>query len=176
MSRWGCSRSCVAFLGIKDHAFVPSADNLFRFLIFLRKGAFVGPPIARCFFQRETARLADAVVRRRQLCAFFRGQLFLFVWAEKKRCHLPYQQRLWRPPSSLPTAAPDFDAVILRALQILGEYGKEVLYLKKRMGFIKLALRNGVPLVPAYVFGASDTFRTSDFLRKTRLALVKNLR
>lgn len=60
--------------------------------------------------------------------------------------------------------------------QILGEYGKEVLYLKKRMGFVKLALRNGVPLIPVYVFGASDTFRTSTVLRRTRLALVKNLR
>ena len=61
-------------------------------------------------------------------------------------------------------------------LKILGEYGKEVLYLKKRMGFVKLALRNGVPLVPAYVFGANDTFRTSTVLQRTRLALVKNLR
>lgn len=60
--------------------------------------------------------------------------------------------------------------------QILGEFGKEVLYLKNRMGFVKLALRNGVPLVPAYVFGANDTFRTSNFLRKTRLAIVKSLR
>lgn len=60
--------------------------------------------------------------------------------------------------------------------QILGEFGKEVLYLKKHMGFIKLALRNGIPVVPVYVFGANDTFRTSPFLRKTRLALVKRLR
>ena len=60
--------------------------------------------------------------------------------------------------------------------QILGEHGKEVLYLKKRMGFVKLALRNGTPLVPVYVFGANDVFRTSAFLRKARLALVKRLR
>ncbi|CAM9735147.1 unnamed protein product [Ectocarpus fasciculatus] len=63
-----------------------------------------------------------------------------------------------------------------QARRILGEFGKEVLYLKSRMGFVKLALRNGVPLVPAYVFGANDTFRTSNFLRKTRLAIVKSLR
>ncbi|CAM9612232.1 unnamed protein product [Ectocarpus sp. 4 AP-2014] len=60
--------------------------------------------------------------------------------------------------------------------QILGEFGKEVLYLKNRMGFVKLALRNGVPLVPAYVFGANDTFRTSNFLRKARLTIVQSLR
>lgn len=67
-------------------------------------------------------------------------------------------------------------AVCIVCPQILGEFGKEVLYLKNRMGFVKLALRNGVPLVPAYVFGANDTFRTSSFLRRTRLAVVKNLR
>lgn len=60
--------------------------------------------------------------------------------------------------------------------KILGEFGKEVLYLKKRMGFVKLALRNGTPLVPAYVFGANDIYRTSNFLQKTRLAIVNNLR
>ncbi|CAN0489004.1 unnamed protein product, partial [Laminaria digitata] len=60
--------------------------------------------------------------------------------------------------------------------QILGEHGKEVLYLKKRMGFVKLALRNDIPLVPVYVFGANDVFRTSTFLRNARLALVKRLR
>ena len=64
----------------------------------------------------------------------------------------------------------------LPSWQILGEFGKEVLFLQNRMGFVKLALRNGLPLVPAYVFGANDTFRTSNFLRKTRLAIVKNLR
>lgn len=60
--------------------------------------------------------------------------------------------------------------------KILGEFGKEVLYLTKRMGFVKLALRNGTPLVPAYVFGANDIFRTSNFLQKTRLAIVNSLR
>lgn len=61
-------------------------------------------------------------------------------------------------------------------LQILGEYGKEVLYLKNRMGFVKLALRNRTPLVPTYVFGATDTFHTSTFMQKTRLGIVKRLR
>lgn len=50
------------------------------------------------------------------------------------------------------------------------------MYLKKRMGFVKLALRNGIPLVPVYVFGANDTFRTSNFLQKTRLGIVNNMR
>ncbi|CAM9784452.1 unnamed protein product [Ascophyllum nodosum] len=60
--------------------------------------------------------------------------------------------------------------------QILGGFGKEVLYLKKRMGFIKLALRNRIPVVPVYIFGANDTFYTSSLLQRERLTLVKRLR
>lgn len=44
------------------------------------------------------------------------------------------------------------------------------------MGFVKLALRNNIPLVPVYVFGTNDTFRTSKFLQGARLGLVRRLR
>lgn len=60
--------------------------------------------------------------------------------------------------------------------QILGQFGKETLYLKSRMGFVKLALKNGVPLVPAYVFGANDLFYTSTFLQSFRVALTRRFR
>merc|ERR1711948_70659 len=46
-------------------------------------------------------------------------------------------------------------------------------YLNSRFGFVKLALRFGVPLVPCYVFGCSDLYYTSNFLLKARLTLVK---
>lgn len=46
------------------------------------------------------------------------------------------------------------------AEQIRTVHGKEKVYLHRRKGFIKLALRHGVPIVPVYVFGASDYYHT----------------
>ena len=34
--------------------------------------------------------------------------------------------------------------------------GKEIVYLKNRRGFLRLAMARGIPVVPCYVFGASD--------------------
>lgn len=59
--------------------------------------------------------------------------------------------------------------------QLLTTYGEDIVYLKKRFGFIKLALRFNVPVVPCYVFGVSDLHYTTKFLLSLRLSLVKNL-
>lgn len=59
--------------------------------------------------------------------------------------------------------------------QVQTQYGREAVYLKKRLGFVKLALRYGVPLVPAYVFGCVDLYKTSKWLYSARLALVRTL-
>eukprot|EP00928_Gymnodinium_smaydae_P012887 TRINITY_DN14706_c0_g1_i3.p1 TRINITY_DN14706_c0_g1~~TRINITY_DN14706_c0_g1_i3.p1 ORF type:complete len:325 (+),score=58.44 TRINITY_DN14706_c0_g1_i3:97-1071(+) len=59
--------------------------------------------------------------------------------------------------------------------QLLTTYGKEIVYAKKRQGFVKLALRFGVPLVPCYVFGVSDLHKTSKFLHGFRMAIMKSL-
>ena len=61
------------------------------------------------------------------------------------------------------------------AEQLMTEYGKEKVYLKRRKGFIKLALRKRVPVVPMFVFGSSDLFHTSKFLYGPRYWLMKNL-
>lgn len=62
------------------------------------------------------------------------------------------------------------------AEQLMTEYGKEKVYLKNRKGFVKLAMRKRVPLVPVYVFGSSDMFYTSRFLHGLRYWLMKNCR
>jgi len=61
------------------------------------------------------------------------------------------------------------------AEQIRTKYGRELIYLKKRKGFIKLAIRQGVPVVPMYVFGVSDYYYTSDFMISPRMWIMKNL-
>ena len=60
------------------------------------------------------------------------------------------------------------------AEQIRTTRGKEIVYLKNRKGFIKLAMRKGVPVVPVYVFGASDYYHTSHAMFGPRLWLMKS--
>jgi len=60
--------------------------------------------------------------------------------------------------------------------QIETIFGRERVYLKKRAGFIRLALIHGVPVVPAYCFGSSDLYRTSRIAHGLRKWLVRSLR
>merc|ERR1711924_478044 len=57
--------------------------------------------------------------------------------------------------------------------QLLTTFGEEIVFLKSRLGFIKLALRFDVPVVPCYVFGVSDLHYTTKLLLGVRLFLVK---
>ena len=60
--------------------------------------------------------------------------------------------------------------------QIETIHGRERVFLKKRAGFIRLALIHGVPVVPAFCFGSSDLYYTSRLLHGLRAWLVRNLR
>jgi 2-acylglycerol O-acyltransferase 2 len=47
------------------------------------------------------------------------------------------------------------------AEQLRTTMGKEIVFLKRRQGFLKLAMQHDVPVVPCYIFGASDYHYTS---------------
>jgi len=53
---------------------------------------------------------------------------------------------------------------------------QERIYVQKRLGFVRLAMRTGCPLLPAYAFGESQLFHTSQFLLDFRLWVVRKLR
>lgn len=55
-------------------------------------------------------------------------------------------------------------------------HGRERVFLKQRVGFLRLAIIHGVPVVPVYVFGSSDLYYTSRILYGLRRWLVRNLR
>lgn len=60
--------------------------------------------------------------------------------------------------------------------QLMSTPGIEQLYLQKRKGFVKLALEYKIPLVPMYVFGSNDIYKTDNkTLYKLRYWLMKNL-
>lgn len=46
------------------------------------------------------------------------------------------------------------------AEQLRTTRGREIIYLKRRKGFLRLAMKKNVPVVPSYVFGASDYHHT----------------
>lgn len=52
--------------------------------------------------------------------------------------------------------------------------GRDIVVLKKRKGFIRLALSHGADIVPVCGIGNSDTYRTYDFMIKQRMWLQKN--
>lgn len=60
--------------------------------------------------------------------------------------------------------------------QIETIHGRERVFLKRRSGFVRLAIIHGVPVVPAYCFGSSDIYYTSRALHGLRCWLVRNLR
>eukprot|EP01084_Bolivina_argentea_P116986 207791_1 len=60
--------------------------------------------------------------------------------------------------------------------QIMTEKGKEKLYLRNRKGFIKLALKHGIPIIPTYVFGITDVYQIWKGFLPLRKMIVQRLR
>lgn len=59
--------------------------------------------------------------------------------------------------------------------QLLTKRGKERVYLSGRKGFIKLALEQGLEIVPVYAFGESDLYEHSSFLLDLRQRIQKSI-
>jgi len=47
---------------------------------------------------------------------------------------------------------------------------REIAVFHKRLGFIRLAMRHGVPLLPAYIFGENQAYRSSATAALTKAA------
>lgn len=62
------------------------------------------------------------------------------------------------------------------AEQLRTKFGEERIYLKKRFGFVSLAVEHGASLVPMYVFGCTDLYYTSSALFGLRDAIRKHLK
>lgn len=54
--------------------------------------------------------------------------------------------------------------------------GRNMIYIKKRLGFIKLALEFGTPIVPIYVFGENDLYDTVNILTSFRIWILDKFR
>ncbi|CAH0491027.1 unnamed protein product [Peronospora farinosa] len=61
------------------------------------------------------------------------------------------------------------------AEQMLSQRGDHTIYVKKRKGHIRLALKYGVPIVPGYAFGETDLFTHSRVLLSLRQMIAKKL-
>jgi 1-acyl-sn-glycerol-3-phosphate acyltransferase len=57
--------------------------------------------------------------------------------------------------------------------QLLSRYGEHTAYIQKRKGFIKLALKFGVPVVPCYCFGETDLYYQSGRFINFRVWVAK---
>jgi len=60
--------------------------------------------------------------------------------------------------------------------RLCAQVGEHTIYLRKRLGMIRMAIKHGVPLVPVYAFGETDLYATSRFAMGLRMWLVRNLR
>eukprot|EP00727_Mastigamoeba_balamuthi_P008391 m51a1_g4174 putative monoacylglycerol oacyltransferase (315) ;mRNA; f:341810-343358 len=57
--------------------------------------------------------------------------------------------------------------------QLETQHGRHRIYVSGRRGFLRLALQNGTPVVPCYIFGVVDEFATTSFAHGLRAWVQK---
>lgn len=62
------------------------------------------------------------------------------------------------------------------AEQLMTQFGKHRVFVRRRKGFVKLAIEHGASLVPVYAFGETDMYHTSNALMGFRRWLMKTFR
>lgn len=62
------------------------------------------------------------------------------------------------------------------AEQVATNDAEERVFFPPRLGFIRLAIKNGVPLLPVYAFGENQLYRTSAWTRRLNGWLYRNLK
>ncbi|GAB5358473.1 hypothetical protein AAMO2058_000460800 [Amorphochlora amoebiformis] len=60
--------------------------------------------------------------------------------------------------------------------QSLTRYGEAGAYLRNRKGFVKLAIKHGIPLIPVYIFGETLVYKDIPFFRPVAKFLATKLR
>jgi len=53
--------------------------------------------------------------------------------------------------------------------QVQTDYNQERVFFPARLGFIRLAMKHGVPLLPIYVFGENQLYRTANWVRRLNM-------
>ena len=56
------------------------------------------------------------------------------------------------------------------------DHGQEKMYMQKNLGFVRIAMEAGLPLLPAYAFGENQLFTTSRVGLGLRLWIARKLR
>lgn len=99
---------------------------------------------------------------------------------------IPFIRELALAVGCCDASRPVVDRVLCRGLsiglmlggeqeQLLSRRGEHTIFVQKRKGIMKLALRHGVPLVPCYCFGETDLYHQSAFALRSRQWLCSKL-
>eukprot|EP01138_Halocafeteria_seosinensis_P007347 gb/GECG01007511.1/.p1 GENE.gb/GECG01007511.1/~~gb/GECG01007511.1/.p1 ORF type:complete len:360 (+),score=37.50 gb/GECG01007511.1/:1-1080(+) len=116
-------------------------------------------------FPQLRGKIVDVVASVMFLIPFVRE---LFLWMGYRDCSRHVCERILQEGYSLSIVIGGEEESLQSAP------GTDRIVLRKRKGFVKLALKYGAKLVPTYTFGNTDLFQTYGILSSFRMWLAKN--